>query len=379
LKRSSDFSGPAVDDATDRCMPQVKLIQAAEHPLWDSYVREHPQAGVYHLSGWRSAIEGAYGYPTYYLMAVASNADGSTAPHAVQGLLPLIHMRSLFFGNHLISMPFFDSAGIVCATPQAGRCLAQAALRLGKRLGVQSVELRQNGPLPAPVLSETEPAAAGATEKVRMLLELPATSAELMASFKSKVRSQVKNPIAKGLKTRVGGIELLDDFYSVFSENMRDLGSPVHSRRLIAAVLQAFGGNARIFMIDRDRQPLATSLVVGFKQMLCNPWSSSLRRYRSLNANMLLYWRMLEYGCEHGFRCFDFGRSAPDEGTYKFKQQWGAQPVSLLWYTLATTPGNAIDASPDKKNYKNLIQIWRRLPLPLTRIIGPPIRKRINL
>jgi serine/alanine adding enzyme len=379
LKRSSDYSDPAVDDATDHCAPRVKLIQAAEHPLWDNYVREHPQASVYHLSGWRSAIEAAYGYPTYYLMAVASKAGRANAPYTIEGLLPLIHMRSLFFGNHLISIPFFDSAGIVCTTPQAGQGLVRAALRLGKRLGVQSVELRQNGQLPALVLPGSDPAAAVAPGKVRMLLKLPATPAELMAAFKSKVRSQIKNPIVKGLKTRVGGIELLNDFYAVFSENMRDLGSPVHSKRLIAAVLQTFGDSARIFMIDRERQPLATSLVVGFKDMLSNPWASSLRRYRSLNANMLLYWRMLEHGCEHGFRLFDFGRSAPDEGTYKFKQQWGARPVPLIWYTLPTAPGNATHASPDKKSYKNFIQIWRRLPLPLTRVIGPPIRKRINL
>lgn len=334
-------------------------------------------ASTFHLIGWRTVIKRAYSYPTHYLMAILID-DKNFAEPAVQGVLPLVHMRSLAFGNHLISIPFFDNAGILWTTPEAGRVLISEGLRLGRKLGARSIELRQGQPIDKPVWAEPDHIIQTSSEKVRMVLNLSSSSEELMRSFKSKLRSQVKNPIKKGLQTRIGGIELLKDFYRVFSENMRDLGSPVHSAKLMAAVLQIFKGKARIFVIHQGRQPLAASLVIGFNETLCNPWASSLRRYKSLNANMLLYWRMLEYACDRGFRRFDFGRSSPEEGTFKFKQQWGANPVPLAWYTLPLVRNRA-NASPNKNSYEPLIRMWQRLPVALTKIIGPPIRKRINL
>ena len=44
-------------------------------------------------------------------------------------------------------------------------------------------------------------------------------------------------------------LELLDDFYDVFLINMRDLGSPVHSKKLMKNVLEEFPDKARIVIV----------------------------------------------------------------------------------------------------------------------------------
>ena len=113
-----------------------------------------------------------------------------------------------------------------------------------------------------------------------------------MKSFKSKLRSQIKKPIKEGLEAKVGGPELLEDFYKVFLINMRDLGSPVHSKKLMQNVLVAFLDKAKIIVVYKDRDPLACSLIIEFNDTLENPWASSLREYSRLSPNMLLYWTM---------------------------------------------------------------------------------------
>ncbi len=200
-----------------------------------------------------------------------------------------------------------------------------------------------------------------------------------MKSFKSKLRSQIRKPINDGLYSKIGRLELLNDFYNIFSINMRDLGSPVHSKRLIHNVLEAFPDKARIIIIYNENIPLACSLVAGFNNILQNPWASALRKYSRLSPNMLLYWAMLEYACKNGYAYFDFGRSTPDEGTYKFKQQWGAEPRSLHWQYVSLNGHQFQDSELDKSKFNKAVACWQKLPVPVTTIFGPMLRKHIGL
>jgi FemAB-related protein (PEP-CTERM system-associated) len=212
-----------------------------------------------------------------------------------------------------------------------------------------------------------------------MVLDLPVSADTLLKSFKSKLRSQIMKPVKEGVKAKIGGIELLDDFYQIFSINMRDLGSPVHSMRLIEEVMQGFGTLSRIIIVHKENKPLACSLVVGFKDTLENPWASALREYSRLSPNMLLYWTMLEYACGEGYRHFDFGRSTPDEGTYQFKEQWGATPQPLNWQTIALNGKSLEEDQSERSGFDRAIEYWKKLPVPVTRVIGPMIRKHISL
>ena len=161
---------------------------------------------------------------------------------------------------------------------------------------------------------------------------------------------------------------------------MRDLGSPVHSKKLMQAVLEEFPEKSKIVMVYKDDIPLACSLIVGFKGTLANPWASALREYSRFSPNMLLYWSMLEYASDNGYTLFDFGRSSPDEGTYKFKEQWGAKPTTLHWHYISLGGGKVNDnKTTAKSKYGNAIRYWQKLPVPVTKIIGPRIRKYISL
>jgi FemAB-related protein (PEP-CTERM system-associated) len=356
---------------------KIKTIDTNDRAAWDDYVHAHPRATLYHLSGWENVIRKTYGHKTYYLMAVRD--DNSPA-----GVLPLTHLKHFIFGNSLISIPFFDMGGILADDRDTETALLLEAVNLGKKLGAGSIELRQiehlscleSGNFELPDMQcrfQTR------SHKVLMRLRLPDTSEELMKSFKSKLRSQIKKPVKEGLEAKLGGLELLDDFYAVFLVNMRDLGSPVHSKLLMKNVLESFPDTAKIVIAHKDNQPMGCSFVIGFRGMLENPWASALREYSRLSPNMLLYWAMLEYACENQYAYFDFGRSSPGEGTYKFKAQWGAQPATLNWHMLSLTGKSADTEPPETSKFDKAIEYWKKLPVSATRIIGPMIRKHIGL
>jgi FemAB-related protein (PEP-CTERM system-associated) len=198
-----------------------------------------------------------------------------------------------------------------------------------------------------------------------------------MKGFKSKLRSQIAKPLREGLTSRTGGAELLEDFYKVFLINMRDLGSPVHSLKLMRHVLGEFAERSGIIVVYRSNEPVSAALMIGFGRTLRNPWASSLRKYASLSPNMLLYLRMLEYACANGYRVFDFGRSSVGEGTYKFKEQWGAVPAPLCWHYISLD--GKLPDSDTKTRFETATRYWKRLPVLVTRAIGPSIRKHISL
>ncbi|MCI0561419.1 MAG: FemAB family PEP-CTERM system-associated protein, partial [Nitrososphaera sp.] len=351
-------------------------------------------ASLFHLFGWRDVIHTTYGHATYYLMLTACDGGvdaraegGRSFAENILGVLPVVHLKHALFGHDLVSLPFLDGGGILADSREAEESLLSEVIRLGRKTGASRIDLRHERLLAccndiSAFCSESSRKplqVATKSNKVRMLLNLPDSSEMLMKSFKSKLRSQISKPLKEGLTSRTGGAELLEDFYRVFLVNMRDLGSPVHSVDLMRHVLGEFSERSRIFVVYKSEEPVASALVVGFDKVLRNPWASFDRKYASMGPNMLLYLRMLEFACDNGYQVFDFGRSTKGEGTYRFKEQWGAVPARLHWY-LISLDGKSLD--PEKsgtERFEMAAYYWRKLPLIVTKVIGPRIRKHISL
>jgi hypothetical protein len=159
---------------------------------------------------------------------------------------------------------------------------------------------------------------------------------------------------------------------------MHDLGSPVHSKRWLQSVLQNYKERAQLGIVEIEDKIIGMGIILATDKAVSIPWASTLREFNNLGPNMLLYWNFLKYSADHGYKTFDFGRSTAGEGTFKFKQQWGAQPEPLTWYTYAETHKTASPKPP--ANNRNLAaNIWRKMPLPVVNFIGPSLRRYISL
>jgi len=328
---------------------------------WDEFASRHPEARAPHLSGWKSVIEKSFGHSCYYL---AARDNGR-----VRGILPLAHLRSKLFGSFLISVPYLNYGGILAEDEAARQELFDYACQLGKRRGAAHLELRHVAAQMANLPTKQH--------KVSMLLDLPEQPEKLWDNFKAKLRSQIRKPQKENLTVRFGREDELEKFYHVFAINMRDLGTPVYSIHFFANILAAFPRQAHICTVYREQEPLASGFVFGFREVLEIPWASASREYNALAPNMLLYWSVLEFAIQQGYRQFDFGRCTLNEGTYKFKEQWGSKPLALHWQYWLANGGVLPEINPHNPKYQLMIRTWQKLPLGLTRWLGPAIVKNI--
>ena len=329
---------------------------------WDAFVDRSAAAEPYHPYAWRSVFERVFDQRCYYLMA--RDAGG-----AVVGVLPLVQLKSLLFGNFLVSVPCFSYAGVLAEDEPARNGLIDAARELAAEVGAKHVELRhkENTRVDLPFRDD----------KVAMVLELPPSADELWKQFSSKLRAQIRRPTKEGAVCEQGGVEYLDDFYSVFSRNMRDLGTPVFPKKLFRTICESFPETTRIFVVKLDDQVCAAGITYGFRNRLEIPSASSLREYNRVSVNMLLYWSVLQYAIGAGYTAFDFGRSTVDAGTYRFKKQWGAQPEQLHWHYCLADDMELPRLNPQNPKYQLATRLWSRLPLPVANALGPRIVRNL--
>jgi FemAB-related protein (PEP-CTERM system-associated) len=328
---------------------------------WNEYVAYRPEGCVYHRFEWGELFARAYGSAPVYLLAQQGRS--------VVGALPMIELRSALFGKILSSMPYFGHGGMLADDELVAVALAEEAGRIALRRGARFMELRH--------LVEHELGWFERRDKANMALELPGSYDTLLAGFKAKLRSQIKRPEKAGHQVIDGRHELLHPFWLVYSENMRDLGSPCHSERLFGEILDTFGPRSRVVVVLDGGEPVAAGIVVGNAgtrvSTLEIPCASSLRRANKTSPNMMLYSRVLRFACDEGYRRFNFGRSTIDSGTYRFKEQWGAAPRPIVYHVWVPPGAPPPGLRPDSPKFKAAAAAWTRLPVPVARLLGPRI------
>jgi serine/alanine adding enzyme len=338
---------------------------------WDDFVNGHPNGTVSHLSEWKEIIETTYNLESYYFIAKIGAK--------IVGVLPLFLIKSYIFGSELTSMPFLSTGGILANSFDIYDKILNHALLLITELKIQSLEFRcinqseaQNSLQNFKIVENTS--------KVRMVLSLGNSAEQQFNSFKYNLRRKINKPRKEGMYFKVGGIDLLSDFYKIFAQNMRDLGSPVHPINFFKAILNHLEKIANIGVVYLNQKPLAAGLIFRYRDTIETPWISSLRKIKNYH-NIFLYWSFIELACESGIKYFDFGRSTVDEGTYKFKAQWGATRITLHWFKIFPNSSNNTSTHTNKNSFigKVFIGTWKHLPLPVANYFGPRLRRFISL
>lgn len=336
-----------------------KLTQDLECK-WNEYALKS-NASIYHDTRWMHLIKKIFGHDCHYHIALENGV--------VVGILPLVQLKSLLFGNFMVSMPYFNYGGAIANNKLIENNLIRNAIENASVLGVKHIEFRDT--------NARENSWSLRTDKVNMILELPETAELLGNDIGSKKRSQIRRPIKEGVECVIGGIELLDDFYRVFSINMRDLGTPVYSKAFFSEMLRVFSRQTKIVILRLNGKPISAAFLIGNKEQLEIPWASTIKEYNRISPNMLLYWEVLRNAIESGYRKFDFGRSTINSGTYRFKKQWGATPKQLYWHYWLADGSEIPKLNPDNKKYKLAIKAWQHLPIAVSNLLGPVIIKNL--
>lgn len=363
----------------DRDMTEVFPAVEADEVDWERYLSAR---GIQHHAyswKWGGIFSQVFGHTPKFLMAKRNSE--------VVGLCPLYLVQSLLFGTALISVPYLNAGGILADDEEAAETLRRAISQLGKESGVKYTELRHQQE--SPFLRERLPVR---THKLAMVLPMSKDPEQLFASFPPKLRSQIRRPSKAGFFAQVSGIHLSEEesaraFYKVFSEHMRDLGTPTYPKNLYSLVQKSFGERCRIITVWKEDLPVAAGLTLrspvepaadaGELPFGCEiPWASSLKRFQKDSPNMLLYWEAMKTACADRCGSFDFGRSSPDSGTFRFKQQWGASPVTLHWY-YEIFRGEMPDVNPKNPKFEMMVRCWKKLPIPVANTLGAWLSRSI--
>lgn len=342
----------------------VRLMGQADFPPrispWREFVRQQGQHSVNHDPTWLLALAQGRRHQTCCLEARAGDQ--------LTGLLPLALVEGPLFGRFLVSLPWLSSGGVCCLDEQTGSALVDRAVRLADELQVQFLELRHERPVAHPALRQI------VTDKVHMRLELPQSEADLWQQLSRKVRHQIRKADRLGFREIWGGVELLDEFYAVFSRRMRELGSPVDGRPLFASVLAHFPAAAELCVVREGTRPVAGALVLHGREATEMIRSAALSELRPTAINTWLHGRVMLRAMAHGSRVLDLGRPTIGSSVHTFKSRLGALPQPSAWqhYIRGRSPAEIRRASG---KFDAWIQLWRRLPLPVTRCVGPAIAR----
>ena len=327
----------------------------ADHQAWDRFVLAADGSHPAQLSDWLALTARTFGVAPHAWLA----EDGGE----VRGVLPLFEKRRLRRAPVLFSAP----GGLLAADRDAAGALLDVARELLGRTRGEYVELRdQQGRWPALATS---------IEHCTHLLALAGDAETQWRGFDAKLRNQIRKAQRADFRVHWGA-EHVGAFCRVMLENMRDLGTPLRAERWFRELLATLGERAALLVIARAGEPVGAMFLALHRGVAMDLWASSLRRHFTHCPNQLLYWEAIQEAIRRGLRGFDFGRSQADTGTYRFKQQWGARAVPLSYQYLLRPAAVVPSFAAQQARMRLAVEVWKRLPLPLARLLGEPLRRR---
>jgi FemAB-related protein (PEP-CTERM system-associated) len=270
----------------------------------------------------------------------------------------------------LFSLPFAMYGGPLAYSSAVKNALIKKAIEFTQKKGFSYLELRNFQDIKDERLRTH-------SNYCSMILELDKDTETLWNNaLEAKTRNQVRKAQKSGLYHKISR-QKIGDFYTVYSENMRDLGTPVHSKKWFLDLTEELGEKLDVIMVYHEGRPIAGVLLLIDKSTVIVQYGASLKEYQKLCPNNLAYWEAIKYSCGRGHKTFDFGRSIYDSGTYKFKQQWGAKPHPVYYQYFLNKAKALPRIDPHDPKYRYMVGLWQRLPLPLSRFLGGAIRRNI--
>jgi FemAB-related protein (PEP-CTERM system-associated) len=340
---------------------QVLELAARDKANWDAFVHSSDQVMVYHLAGWKDVMEETFGMETCFLFA----REGDQ----ILGVLPLLRVRSLVSGRFLTSMP----GGLCAQDGQAAAALLGRAKELVREHGAKYLILRDS------LRKWEDPELHTNEDHVTLVVKLSPDTERVWRGIKKRAR-QLTNQAVRGGVEVMNGTDSFEELYPTYLRTMRDKGTPTLGLGFFRNIMSEFPDYFKFFVVRHDERILGGGFITPFKDTIYCTWGGMLREFYHLRPNHLLYWETLKYGSENGFQWLDFGRSLRDSGTFVFKKNWGAEPRPLYqqYYLNGITEPPAVGGSrEDDAQYRLFTSAWRRLPLPLTEVLGPQLRKRM--
>lgn len=332
----------------------IHIPAGEDEGRWDAYVGPRTTT-VTDLSAWRRAVQEAYGVRSSFLAAIEGDR--------FVGCLGLFEVKHPFFGHYLTTAVFGNDGGLYFDNEEGRNALLAEAKAKADRLDVDYLLIRTRGL----ALDGFEVDRHYQTAVINLTGGADAVWKNILGS---KTRNQIRRGIKEGFSVTAGH-DQVDLFYDVFHEAMRDLGSPAHGMRFYESIIKHLGDQAEFFVVRDGHKLVAGALLFWTNSVAMNLHTVTLHKYNRRCPNYLIYWKMIEASCERGCTRFDMGRSVIGSPNLAFKMNWGPEPFPLCYNYYLRKLKRVPYVDPRNSRYRIPIAIWKRLPVFLTKKIGP--------
>jgi FemAB-related protein (PEP-CTERM system-associated) len=332
----------------------VRPLRPHDCQAWDQFVLRHPHGSPFHLIAWKKTIEESFGYRALYLVAT----DGGR----IRGILPLFYVRNPVIGKALISSPFAVYGGVLADSPSAAHQLYARAKRLGTKLAVDYLELRN-------AFAEQCAGTPNVSRYVTFVQQVGPDEDSLLAALPKKTRNTVRKSLKQPFRVEYRVADPAN-FDGVHARNMRRLGTPCFPKKYFARLLANFGEMVDIREVRLGPKVVAVSLNFLFRDQMHTYHAAADTRYNALAPNTFMYYDHLRWAGENRYKLFDFGRSKRDTGPFEFKKHWNTTMRELPYEIVLVRRKELPNFSPANPRFRLAICVWSRLPLPVARLLS---------
>jgi len=287
---------------------------------WNRFAAAHPDANLLHAGSWGD-LKARYGWRVARL--AVGDAD---APRG--GVQVLTRTRRVSPLGPSIGLAYVPRGPLADSDADA-RALIQAASTQARRLGAS--------------LLRVEPARAGHAavlqalgfRKIDAFVQIPRTAivdlaaddAALLASFKSKMRYNIRLAARRGVCVQTDSSEAaFDEFYELTKATAVRQGFAVHAKSYYRDVARTFGDDAALFVARYEGRALAALLSVAFGPEAVYLYGASSDAERGRMAPHATQWAAMQWARTRGCRRYDlWGMADPSDpndpmaGVHRFK------------------------------------------------------------
>ncbi len=342
-------------------MHTIKQLDATNITDWNNFVADCDNANFFHRAEWGKLLETSFGHKSYYFY---TETNGK-----ISAVLPLAHIKSKLFGNFLVSTPFCVYGGPAFIDQDAALKLIDHAVDMGRELGVDYVEIRSERALSDKGLVKDF--------YTTFRLDLEPDREVIMQAIWRKQRTVIRKSHKSGLDHTFD--TSIDDFYRVYSISVRNLGTPVFSKKYFQALVDTFGEQCEILTVRKNDAAVSSVLSFYDKGKVYPYYGGGTFDARTLKSNDYMYYELMCHAAmDRNCSLYDFGRSKKGTGAWEYKKHWAMEPVKLQYQYFLINIDELPDLSPKNPKYQLMIKVWKRLPLKVSQVMGPFLSKYLG-
>lgn len=337
----------------DSPIREIETIDPLRDDRWRRVVEASPNARIFHHRAWLNLLHAQYNYPM--LSRCVVDEDGE-----IVAALPFAYVKSRLTGTRVVAVPFSD----ICApvTRDAG---GRADSILFDAISAQHQRDRIDVEIRAPVEGVGRPATSFFHHELALSTDVDA----VRRGFRSSVRGSVAKAGREGVEVVLArDRRALDDFYRLHLITRRRLGVPTQPKSFIRRFAGLFEDGLGFVLLARaGGRTIAAAVFLTFNGVVTYKYGASDPRFLKKQPNNALLMEAIRWGCAHGYRAFDLGRTdIANAGLRSFKRGWGAEERVLTYTRLSQGSANS-DGGGVPAFAESLI---RRLPPIGSRVIG---------